>query len=144
MSVESAMRPFAPSAVHQLRTMEALPDDALIRCISNKPATTGPRELCSLSMASSRLRKSARSCILWRALFAARWRIGAVETNAAILAGGWARAFAAKHAALKSSRTSPFERNAYIDTFLDVGGGRQHADLAVLFLVDGRRAIQRG
>ena len=147
--------------------MDSLPDEVLLACLSLLEA----KELCSLACTSKRYQASALADVLWRPLYASRFRAHPprLAAAAARAAGSWAALYSKSVGA--EARHAPWRvpckelLGAFMDSVLMAPSSSLPLDdapapatpgaaqaVAVLFLVDGRfgatrlpaRALRRG
>ena len=122
----------------------ALPDEVLALCLG----ALGVSELSALACTARRYLAAARADALWKPLFAARFeQPSRLASAAAQRAGGWAKLFA--DCAANEKRDAPWTTPAplLLSAYVTAMCGARDDQLALLFLVDGRRgtrAAQRG
>ena len=133
-----------PPCVTMASHLCALPDEVLALCLG----ALGVSELSALACTARRYLAAARADALWKPLFAARFeQPSRLASAAAQRAGGWAKLFA--DCAANEKRDAPWTTPAplLLDAYVAAMCGARDDQLALLFLVDGRRgtrAAQRG
>jgi hypothetical protein len=124
-----------------MASLDVLPEELLGLCL----APCAAAELCALAQVSRRYRCAALSDALWLPLLTAAFGApSALARRAAARAGGWFALYADMARSAKAARPwsvpAPLVLSAFMDDALAAGS---RAGLALLFLVDGRRARAR-